>query len=192
MRRWVASVAVLALAGTTARATAQDPARVLERVVAVVGDDPILLTELRKHARPYVEVWKESHPEAGSADEGDIYKEILQLMIDTRFIEEEAARSGIKVTLAEIAERIRTTAQRHSLTVPEYLAAARKGGWTDNDLREEVRREVLEQKVLALRVVPRIPNYEALSEDVRKERMQTERRKWLDEVEVDTYVDVRL
>jgi peptidyl-prolyl cis-trans isomerase SurA len=170
-RRKLRSLAMAALvAGAVAPLVGIAPrpalAGTVERVVAVVGEHAILLSDLRHRARPVLLQINERVP-AGpqrSAVESEMYKELLQQMVDERLIQSAADRSQKKVTSEEIDNGIRNIAASQGMTSEDLIDAAVQTGITPQELREQVQRQILEQKLLSLRVIPRV---RISSEDVR-------------------------
>ena len=141
-------------------------ATVVERVVAVVGEQAIFLSDLRHRARPILGQIAERVP-AGpqrSAVESEMFKELLQQMVDERLIQAAAERSQKKVSSDEIDNGVKNIASSQGLTVDELMSAAIQSGLTVQELRDQVMRQLLEQKMLSVRVMPRV---RISSEDVR-------------------------
>jgi peptidyl-prolyl cis-trans isomerase SurA len=142
----------------TARAT------IVERVVAVIGERPVLWTELQKRAAASRVQIRMQTRDANivSAQEQELYKELLQRMIDDRLEEQQADRAHISVTSEEVDRGIENiaaqaqAAQGHPITVQNVLAVARERGMSDQDFRDEIRRQILEGKLMELRVRPRV------------------------------------
>lgn len=141
-------------------------AGVVERVVAVVGTDAILLSELRKRARPVLlQIYERVPPgPQRSAVESEMYKELLQQMVDERLVQLAARRSQKMASSEEITNGVRNLAAMQNMSVDDLVAAAHASGMSEGELRAQVGRQVLEQKMLSLRVMPRV---RISSEDVR-------------------------
>jgi peptidyl-prolyl cis-trans isomerase SurA len=159
---------------------ASAPARavVVERVVAVIGDRPILMSELRTRARPFlVEIAKKMPlgPQQNAA-ESEIFKELLQKMIDDELEDQAAQKAHISVSSDEIDAALRQIAGAQGLAVPDLVKNAQRSGLSEQDYREELRRQLLEGKMLQLRVKGRVRITE---EDVKGmyERQLREERK---------------
>ena len=180
MRRPAFLLVLLALApaaGTTL-VTPEVGAAVVERVVAVVGRDAILLSELRRRARPLLMQISERVPVGPqrSAVESEMYRELLQQMVDERLVQAAADRSQKRITSDEVDSGLRNLASMQNMSVDELLRAALSTGLTESELRAQVGRQVLEQKMLSLRVMPRVrissddvaAGYQKLRRDERK------------------------
>lgn len=155
MKRLVASLALaVAAIGFAPRADAI----IVERVVAVVGDRPILLSELRHRAKPnllrLLSVQRDTNFHA--AAESEIYKEFLNRMIDERLEESAAEKAHISVSPEEVDRGIQNVAANAKLTEAELLLEVRRQGLSEQDFRDEIRRQILEGKLVELRVRPRV------------------------------------
>jgi peptidyl-prolyl cis-trans isomerase SurA len=126
-------------------------ASITERVVAVVGERPILLSELRQRARPHLQRYSQA-----ALVESEVLKAVLQRMIDERLEASEASRVGIAVTNEEIDNALRAIATQARLTPEALLEEAKKQGLSEQEYRDELRRQVLEGKLVQLRVRSRV------------------------------------
>jgi peptidyl-prolyl cis-trans isomerase SurA len=174
---------VFALALATAGSLARDASAVIvERVVAVVGDEPILLSELRTRARPFLLQIQERVPEGAqrAAAESQVLRDLVQKMIDEKLEEQSARKANVTVSSEEIDNAFRTIGTQQGITVDEVFRLARaKSGVGEVEYREEIRRQLLEGKMLQLRVKGRV---RITDEDVRAtfERVRREERKRLE------------
>ncbi|HVY45849.1 MAG TPA: peptidylprolyl isomerase [Minicystis sp.] len=146
------------------------PARavIVERVVAVVGDRPILLSELEARTRPFrIQIVQKVPPGPQRAAANDqINREMLQKMIDEELEQQAAEHSHIAVTSDEVDNAFKNIAASQNLTVADLFREARtRSGLAEQDYRDEIRRQILEGKMLQLRVKGHIRISE---EDVRQ------------------------
>src|SRR4051812_16336300 len=79
-------------------------ATVAERVVAVVGDNPILLSDMRQRARPFLLQIEQRSPSGAqkAAAESEMFKQLLDRMVDERVEQQAAERAHLTVTAEEI------------------------------------------------------------------------------------------
>lgn len=152
---------LVALGIVLAAALAQQPAEaiVVERIVAVVGDDPILLSDLRARAKPFLlQVQQRVRPGAEqAAAESQVFKDTLEVMIDQRLEAQAAERAGITVTPDEVENAFRNIASAQGLTAADLFREAKaRSGLTEQEYRDEIRRQILEGKMLQLRVKGRV------------------------------------
>jgi peptidyl-prolyl cis-trans isomerase SurA len=152
--------AVVLLSGSLSTAHAT----IVERVVAVIGERPILWTELlRRATAARVQIRSQARdPNVVSLQEQEMYKELLDRMIDDRLEEQQADRAHITVSNEEIDRGIANIAAQaqgqagRPLTATDIFEEVAKRGMSEQDFREEIRRQILEGKLVELRVRPRV------------------------------------
>ena len=155
------------------------PARaaIVERVVAVVGEQPILLTELRQRARPFlIKIYAQVPPNQQKVAEAEMYKELLQKLVDERVVSMAADKLNVTVATKEVDDAIKLKAADLKVPVADLLAEAAKQGLSEADYREEVRRELLFGKMLETRVRSRVRVTEDDAREYYKKLQVTERK----------------
>jgi peptidyl-prolyl cis-trans isomerase SurA len=161
-RRAAMSVVKGLLAGATLLvglgASRPSEASIVERIVAVVGERPILLSELRQRGRPHL--WRiaasTANPTQQAAQESEMFRELLNRLIDERLEENAADKAHITVSPEEVDNGIRQVANQTNLKPSDVVNEAKKQGLTEQDYRDEIRRQVLEGKLIQLRVRGRV------------------------------------
>jgi peptidyl-prolyl cis-trans isomerase SurA len=150
----VAAFAALGIATTSVAARAS----IIERVVAVVGDRPILLSDLRRRARPHMVriAATTQNPSQQAAAESELFRELLTRLIDERLEEQAADKARVSVTSEEIENGIRQVAANARLDPKQLIVEAKRQGLSEQDYRDEIRRQVLEGKLVQLRVRGRV------------------------------------
>lgn len=141
-------------------------AAIVERVVAVVGEQAILLSDLRQRAKPILlRVYRTTPAGAQrAAATSQVYKEVLQLMVDEELQRRAANQARITISAQEVDEAIARVARQNRLTVEKLLAEALSSGISIKDYRSEIRRQLLDAKLMNMRIAGRIRITE---EDVR-------------------------
>jgi peptidyl-prolyl cis-trans isomerase SurA len=136
-------------------------AAIVERIVAVVAERPILLSELRSRARPEL-LALEGSPSARdanlrAAEEQEVLKSTLERMIEDELIAHAADRIGkALVTSEDVDHAFKQLAEQNNVTVRALFADARRKGKSEQEYREEVRRQLLEGQMLQAFVQPRV------------------------------------
>lgn len=141
MPRVQSALLVLALAGTL-----RAEPRSADRVVARVDGKPILLSELRREARPRVAqrvAWE--RPRALRRALGAAREEAIA----SALLAEHARRLGLVVSDAEVEAALTRVAADAGLDVDGLFAEALAHGYPPRAYRAELRRQLLEQRVLA-------------------------------------------
>jgi peptidyl-prolyl cis-trans isomerase SurA len=130
-------------AATGARAT------IVERIVAVVGDQAILLSDVRERAQPFlVQVYQSVPP---GAQQNAAISQVYRVVLD-RLVNE------------EVDDALKRVAAQNDITVDKLLREAQRTGMTEPQYRAELRRQLLEAKLINLRLQGRI---RVTSEDLR-------------------------
>lgn len=159
MRKRLRKLLPLALLGFLAVLEPREAdAAIVERIVAVVGERPILLSELRARARPHLFriQLQTQDPSQQAAQESGMFRDLLNRMIDERLEESAADKAHLTVTPEEVDNGIRQVAAQAKLAPKDLVAEAKRQGLTEQDYRDEIRRQVLEGKLIQLRVRGRV------------------------------------
>jgi peptidyl-prolyl cis-trans isomerase SurA len=131
-------------------------AGVVERVVAIVEDRAILLSELRERAQPFLSQLAAAQEAQRAAASSQLQATLLHRMVDEELEHRAAARAHITVTAQEIEDALQRVAQQNNISIEELIAEATKSGLSASDYREEIRRQLLESKLLNIKVQGRI------------------------------------
>ncbi len=131
---------------------------IVERVVAIVGDRPILLSELLHRAHPFLfRIYASSQNQAQvAAAKTEMEKELLTKMIEYRLEEAAADKAHLSVSADEVDNALRNVSNSAHITLPQLIEEARKTGLSEQDYREEIRRQIVEGKLIQLRVRGRV------------------------------------
>jgi peptidyl-prolyl cis-trans isomerase SurA len=187
--KWLSGLALL---GAVAASSSAARATIVERVVAVIGERPVLWTELLHRASSgRVQIRTQTRdPNIISLQEQEMYKELLDRMIDDRLEEQQADKAHISVAPEEIDRGIANIAaqaqaqQGRPVTVDDVMAEVRRRGLGEQDFRDEIRRQILEGKLIELRVRPRV--------HVTDQDAFAAYQHWVKEVRDQQTVDVRI
>ncbi len=155
---------VVALSGAGTAVRAQDtPSRavLLDRVAAVVGSRPILLTELYEAVNTKI-----ARQEPIPSDTIEALRVTLNELIDAEVLTQQATKFGISIADVDLADEVdRAIArQRGPMTDREYVEALKEAGWgTPEDFRrkrmDELRRMRMQQQAVdSLRAKGRLPS----------------------------------
>jgi peptidyl-prolyl cis-trans isomerase SurA len=185
MRISRARIAASALVGIAACSAAPIVrAGVMDRIVSVVGEEVILLSELLDRARPELQRLPAPPGPGREAEQQALYASMLERMIEETLVAQAARRSGVSVTEAEIDEELQRS--------PKPLAALlAETGMTERELRASIKRDVLASKMLAIEL-RRHPVPTGATREEARAWVERERSEWLRERRRATYVDVRL
>lgn len=145
----LALAALVSLSAWSSAAAAEPAPKVVNRIVAVVGEEPITLHALLRRALPYQKKIDASPPGDHAAATRALLADLLERMVDEALFERRAAALRLQVTPDEIERALKMMAQNVGGTVPELLATVAKDGVSEADVRAQARQQLLEYKVLA-------------------------------------------
>jgi peptidyl-prolyl cis-trans isomerase SurA len=131
---------------------------VVERVVAVVGEKAILLSDLRNRAKPFMVRIQQQLPAGAqrNAATSQVFRDVLSRMIDEHLEQRAANRANIVVTAEEVDSAIDRIADQNGIPVEELVGEAVRSGMSEKEYRREIRRQVLDAKLMNLRLQGRI------------------------------------
>jgi peptidyl-prolyl cis-trans isomerase SurA len=188
VRRKIASLVGAGLVGGAAVVTSSmiaprdAHAVVVERIVAVVGEQPILYSELRQRARPFLlRIYAEAQEKGLGQDwikrnEGDMFRELLGKLVDERLVTMAADKLNTQVSSKEVDDAIKLRAADIGKSVNDLIEEANSQGLSELDYRDEVRRELLFSKMLETSVKQRVRVTDDDVQDYYKKIQMTERR----------------
>jgi len=147
-------LAALALLGVAGSASAS----VVERIVAIVGERAILLSDLRERAHPFLAQIHQQVPQGAqrNAAISQLYKGLLQKMVDEEIEQKAAVQAKVTVTPREVEEALTRVATQNNVTVDKLLSEARRSGLDAASYRDELRRQLLQTKLINVRLQGRI------------------------------------
>gem|GEM_PF-237523 len=147
-----------AVLGLSVLPTRPAEATVVERVVAVIGDRAILLSDLKSRAQPFMLQVTQGVPPGAqrNAAISQVYKGVLDKIVDEELEERAAIQAKITISSKEIDEAIARVAGQNQITPQKLLSEAAKTGITEQQYRDELRRQLLQAKLVNVRLQGRI------------------------------------
>jgi peptidyl-prolyl cis-trans isomerase SurA len=132
------------------------PARALsmDRVVAVVNDEAVTQYELDEAKRVVMQQLKLQKVQQPPADVLD--KQVLERLVTEHALLQFAKESGIKVDDNQVERTIQRIAEENKLTLPELRDALAKDNVTYAKYRDDVRNEIIVQRLREREVESRI------------------------------------
>lgn len=147
---------------------------IIERVVAVVGKDVILLSEVNTRVRPYLkQILSIKDPAGRERALRRVQRRELQRLIDERLILQEAVRRKIQVSEGEVNRAIQSVLRQNKITYKELVQALKSQGQSMEQYRTILRRQILRLKVINFAVRARI----TVSEDEARAFYEAQKRK---------------
>lgn len=138
---------VFVLLITSVLMTLSSHATIVDRIVAIVNEDIITLSELNKNVDSYMKrIEKKAPVEQREAIENQVRKMVLNELIDQRLIAQEAKKRGMIATDRDIDETIESIVTQRKMTLLELKDEISKFGGTFDEYREEVREHLTKKK----------------------------------------------
>ena len=150
--------AALALAIVFVAGIAHAAVDTVDRIVAVVNDEIILLSELAVFSGPFEERAAQEAPDpVGRAlARREVRQKILDEMVGDRLVSSEAQMLGLSVAEREVDAEIARIKRENNLDDEKLRKQLAQQGMDEKMLREQLRRLRLRQKVTEVRVQPRV------------------------------------
>jgi peptidyl-prolyl cis-trans isomerase SurA len=123
-------------------------ANIIERIVAVVDEHPILMSELRQRSAPEMK--------APNAVESEVHQRVLEKMIVEQLVQKEAQRAHLHVSVDEIDRAVAAKLDELGLEPAQLASVLSQQGLTEQEYRDELRGQLLEGKLVQLRVAGRV------------------------------------
>lgn len=161
--------ASLCLSAVTAHAAdvpvKTEAGEVIERVVAIVNGEPLLMSELRTRAAPFLPRLMQAPEIQRMPLMEQLYTELLGQLIDERLLEQEARKLSVTVTSSDVDRAIENVQNQSGLNDADFWDAVRAQGFMMDQYKADVRRQLLRLKVVNQKVRTRVNITE---EDVRR------------------------
>ncbi|HEU4538305.1 MAG TPA: SurA N-terminal domain-containing protein [Polyangiaceae bacterium] len=163
---------------------------VVDRLVAVVDETPMFLSELRARAKPHRLRIDAQKPDAArrAALEAQVYRELLDKMIEEELIGRAAKAAHINVTDAEIDAAVALMSKATNLSREAFFAEVARQGFTEPEYRAEVGRQLLEGKWLQSKAPPP----PGAKPEEAAAHLEAERRRLVRGLREQAFVEVRL
>jgi len=151
---------LLVMVGTLAclgGATRPAHAVIVERVVAVVGKDVVLLSEVNERLRPYLKkLLSIKNPTQRQNAFHRLQRQELEKLIEEKLLVQEAIRRKVEVTGAEVNRAIQSVLRQNKVGYKELVSALRAQGISMAKYRARLSRQILRLKVINLAVRSRV------------------------------------
>jgi peptidyl-prolyl cis-trans isomerase SurA len=146
----LAFAAFPAVAQTTAKAAApaaasRAPVVPLDRVIAVVNEEAVTQWDLSEQRRIVLQQMKASNVQPPAQDVLD--KQVLERLITERALIQYAKDNGIRVDDTTVERTIQRVAEENKLTPDQFREVLKKENIPYNNYREDIRRQLVIQRV---------------------------------------------
>lgn len=129
----------------------------VDRIVAVVNEDIVILSELNAAFEPYrkriEDTYKGAERDTALAESR---KAFLNRLIDASLIEQEARKNGISVKDEEVTAAIKDMADRRNVAMDDLVKELAKEGLSLNAYKKEVREQMVRMRLLRREIKSRL------------------------------------
>ncbi|MEE4241125.1 MAG: peptidylprolyl isomerase [Desulfopila sp.] len=132
-------------------------AQVLDRVVAIVEDDIITLSELRESSKSFLERVRQTVPEhqREEALEG-AEEQVLTKLIDQRLVSQQAAKANIRISDEELEQNYANNLKRLGISSEALGEKLAEAGLSMEKYRNDLRSQLLRDKLITYEVRSKI------------------------------------
>lgn len=156
-RFWAGSLFLATLAIWLGIPSAPARGEIVERIVAVVNERIILLSELRMRVREHLpQLAQIQDPKARDQQLALLKRQELEKLVDAILIEEEGIKHKTEVTTEEVEKAIETVLESNKLTREELMETLAQEGYSFGAYRSDLRRQILRLKTVNMAVRSRI------------------------------------
>jgi peptidyl-prolyl cis-trans isomerase SurA len=137
---------------------AANETEVVDRIVAIVNDDIIVLSELNEKLKPYVDRISQMGypPEKEKKMMFKVRDDIINQMVDQKLTDQEVKKYGIFIDDAEIQKTIENIKQKNALTDEEMRRDLAREGLTLDSFKKDIREQMLRARLLNVAVRSKI------------------------------------
>jgi len=128
--------------------------RPLDRIVAIVDNDVVMQSQLDERLREVQQNMQRSGAQLPPPDL--MQQQVLERLITESLQLQIGERSGIRIADEELNQAMGTIAQRNNMTLEQFRAALEADGLTLESAREQIRREMIINRVRQRRIAERI------------------------------------
>jgi peptidyl-prolyl cis-trans isomerase SurA len=135
----------------------QGVAELVDRVVAVVNDDVITMSEVNEEGRGYFQKITEQAPvDELSAALRRAREEVLNGLIDKKLIAQEAVKQKITVSDEELEAALKQMIATNNMSPEQFRDQLKNMGMTESVYRENLKNQILQSKLLNYEVRSKI------------------------------------
>lgn len=139
---------------------APDGRELVDRIVAVVNDQIITMSEVEAAAKPFME------HNTTEAKQKALYKDVLDQLISERLLSQQVEEADISVTDEEVERAIKDILKQNKITEAELQQAVEARGMSMGQYKEDLKSQLVRLKIVDMKVRSRvvIPEAEIRSE----------------------------
>jgi peptidyl-prolyl cis-trans isomerase SurA len=137
-----------------------------------------MLSDLRRRAAPFLEavVANARTPEERTETTRQLYRQLIEQLVNEELVEQTARKMQITVTSLEIDQAIDNVRVQNNLTDEQFWQAVGEQGFNRKQYREDVRKQLLRLKVTNQKVRARVNISEQVVRETYDDRLRQARR----------------
>lgn len=141
-------------------ASAPDGRELVDRIVAVVNDEIITMSEVEAASKPFME------HNTTEEKQRALYKDVLEQLISERLLSQQVKEADISVTDDEVKRAIQDILKQNKITMQELQQAVEARGMSMGQYKEDLKTQLVRLKIVDMKVRSRvvIPESEIRSE----------------------------
>ncbi|NWH05733.1 SurA N-terminal domain-containing protein [Desulfobacter latus] len=131
---------------------------VIDRIVAIVNDDIVTLSQLDMAAAPYLENIEASQASSARKKEmmAQMYTQVLNQLVENSLVVQEAERMGIAVDDTDVDNAVKNFKEEHNLDQESLELGLAAQGMTLEQYRERIREQILQSMIVSRAVRAKI------------------------------------
>ena len=146
LHRQLQAIALSALLSLTA-IPGNSAVQMLDQIVAIVDDDVILVSELAIRVDAVMENIKKSGNQDQAPPMEKLQRDILEQLIRENIQMQMARRAGVRISDAQLNDAMARIAQQNRMTLEQFKVALEAEGTSYTATREQIRRDMILQRV---------------------------------------------
>ncbi|MBI3292430.1 MAG: peptidylprolyl isomerase [Elusimicrobia bacterium] len=133
-------------------------AKVVDKTLAIVNGEAILLSEFERTANPVVDQFQRVTPVASQSPERlkELKKRLLEQMVDDKLLSQEAKKRKIKVGKGELEDGIKKVRERFQ-NEDEFQSELRKEGLTAAQFDQRIQDQLAVMKLIDQEIKSKVP-----------------------------------
>ncbi|MHB9154118.1 MAG: peptidylprolyl isomerase [Endomicrobiales bacterium] len=146
------SVALIAFSGHSLFA------KVVDKTVAIVNGEAIMLSEFDKIASPIIEQYKQAAPETEKTPEKikELKQKLLDQMVEDKILKQQAQKSKIRITKRELEEGVNQVKKRFA-NEAEFQSELKKENITTGQFEKRIEEQLMVMKLIEQEIKAKTP-----------------------------------
>jgi peptidyl-prolyl cis-trans isomerase SurA len=124
--------------------------QLVDRVVAVVNDDVITLSDVERAAQPFLE-----HNQTEEKKKA-LYKDVLDQLVGEQLIAQQVTEAKLEVTEEEVDRAMKDIMRQHNIDEAQLRGAVESRGMSMGQYKEDLKRQLMRLKIVDLKVRSRV------------------------------------